>query len=316
VRQLDKRAKIFVAGHAGLVGSAVVRALRARGCENLLLVPRAELDLTSQAAVADLFRREKPEIVLHCAGKVGGIQANNTLRADFIRENLLMATNIIDSAYRCGARKTLVLGSSCVYPRLAQQPLREEFLLTGLLEPTNEPYAIAKIAGLAMAQAYHVQYGMAVVRAVGANTYGPGDNFDPDSSHVIPALLRRFDEARVNGAPEVTIWGTGRPIREFIYVEDFADALLYLLDRYESADLINVGTGEEISVAELAATAASVVHYAGKIRFDATKPDGMPKKVLDCSRLRQAGWHPKYTLRRGLELTYDWFLANAERRDR
>src|SRR6266850_532695 len=304
---MDRQAKILVAGHTGLVGSAVVRALREAGYVNLLLAPRRELDLTAQRAVDEYFARNRPEYLFHCAGRVGGIQANNAYRAEFSRENMLMAANLIHASHRHGVKKTLVLGSSCIYPRLAPQPMREEYIMSGPLEPTNEPYAMAKIAGLSMARAYNAQYGMRVVLAIGANTYGPGDNFDPDASHVIPGLLRKFHAAMESGAPEVVMWGTGTPVREFIYVEDLADALLFLMRTHESAELINVGSGEPVAVQQLASAIAEVVGYSGRITRDLDKPDGMPKKVLDSSRLSSLGWRPKHDLRAGLSRTYAWF---------
>lgn len=308
---MERQAKIFVAGHSGLVGSAVVRALRQREYSNLLLPPRNELDLTIQHDVTAYFNRYRPQYVFHCAGRVGGIQANNTYRAGFIRDNLYMTANLIDASHHHDVDKLLILGSSCIYPRLSAQPMREQYIMTGPLEPTNEPYAMAKIAGLSMARAYHAQHGMRVVLAVGANTYGPGDNFDLDSSHVIPALLRKFHEAKAAKASEVIMWGSGTPVREFIYVDDLADALVFLMQAHEDPEPINVGTGEDVTVEQLASTIANVVGYSGRIAQDLSKPDGMPRKVLDSSRLLSLGWRPKHDLRAGLSRTYAWFLQSA-----
>jgi GDP-L-fucose synthase len=277
----------------------------------LLTPSRRQLDLRSQRDVNEYFSNSRPEYVLHCAGTVGGIQANNKYRADFIRDNLLMSANLIDSSHQYGIRKILVLGSSCIYPRLASQPLREEYIMTGSLEPTNEPYAMAKLAGLSMASAYHAQHALKIVLAVGANTYGPGDNFGLESSHVIPALLRKFHEAKAARAPEVVMWGSGNPIREFIYVDDLASALIFLMGSRDDPAPINVGTGEEVSIATLAATVAEIVGYPGRIVQDRTKPDGMPKKVLEISKIRALGWRACFDLRAGLTETYKWFKENS-----
>ena len=303
-------ASIFVAGHRGLVGSALVRRLRAAGYQNLLLRERSELDLTNQSAVAGFFARERPQYVFLAAARVGGILANSTYPAEFLRENLAIQTNVIDSAWRGGVRKLLFLGSSCIYPRLAPQPMREEHLLTGPLEPTNEPYAIAKIAGLKMCQAYRRQYGFDAICAMPTNLYGPGDNFSAADSHVLPALLRRFHEAKEGGAAEVMIWGSGRPRREFLYVDDLADACLFLMERYEDERPINVGWGRDQTIAELADTVARVVGFSGSTRYDASKPDGTPRKLLETSRLTELGWTPRTELAAGIRATYEWFLNN------
>src|SRR5215468_3087756 len=307
---MNPDASMFVAGHRGLVGSALVRRLRAEGFENLLLRERGELDLRDQHAVAGFFARERPEYVLLAAARVGGILANSTYPGEFLRENLAIQTNVIDSAWRTGVRKLLFLGSSCIYPRLAPQPMREEYLLTGPLEPTNEPYAIAKIAGLKMCQAYRRQYGFDAICAMPTNLYGPGDNFSVQDAHVLPALLRRFHEAKAAGAAEVVIWGSGQPRREFLYVDDLADACLFLMQRYEDESPINVGWGVDLTIAELAATVARIVGFSGVLRYDASKPDGTPRKLLDTTRLRALGWTPRTELAAGIRATYEWFLNN------
>ena len=303
-------ASIFVAGHRGLVGSALVRRLRGAGFHNLLLRERRDLDLTAQSAVAEFFAHQRPQYVFVAAARVGGIVANATRPAEFLWENLAIETNLVDSAWRNGVRKLLFLGSSCIYPRLAPQPMREECLLTGLLEPTNEPYAIAKIAGLKMCQAYRRQYGFDAICAMPTNLYGPGDNFSAADSHVLPALLRRFHEAKEGGAAEVMIWGSGRPRREFLYVDDLADACLFLMERYEDERPINVGWGRDQTIAELADTVARVVGFSGSTRYDASKPDGTPRKLLETSRLTELGWTPRTELAAGIRATYEWFLNN------
>lgn len=301
--------KIYIAGHTGLVGSAVARRLTALGYGNLVMRSRRELDLTDQRAVNDFISLVRPNYMFICAGRVGGIRANDTYRADFIRDNLLIAANLIDAAYRSGIGKSMVLGSSCIYPRLAQQPLKEEYLLTGALELTNQPYAVAKISGITMAQAYRAQFGMNVVSVSPANTYGPGDNFDPDDSHVIPAMLRKFHQAKVNNEDSVVIWGSGDPVREFLFVDDLADALIFLMAKYDKSELINAGSGEGVTIRDLARAVAKVVGFNGRIVQDTSKPDGMPKKVLDTSKLRELGWQPKHSLQTGLERTYEWYRA-------
>ncbi len=285
-----------------------MRHLRANGGDELLLRTRAELNLIDQAAVNAFFERERPEYVYMVAGKVGGILANSTYPAEFIYENTVMEANIIHAAWLCGVKKLLFTGSSCIYPRMAPQPIREDFLLTGPLEPTNEWYAVAKIAGIKMAQAYRRQYGFASICAMPTNLYGPRDNFDLETSHVLPALIRKFHEAKVSGAPSVTIWGTGTPRREFLHVDDLADALVFLMRKYDDEQIINVGTGEDIKICELCEMVRDVVGYRGGIVFDTTMPDGTPRKTLDVSRLRALGWKPKMPLRQGVESTYRWYL--------
>jgi GDP-L-fucose synthase len=299
--------KIFVAGHRGLAGSAILRRLTTEGCENLLARTREELDLTDARAVDEIFAAERPEYVFLAAAKVGGILANATHPVDFLRDNLLIELSIIDAAYRHGTRKLLFLGSSCIYPKYAPQPMKEEYLLTGALEPTNEPYAIAKIAGIKLCEAYRRQYGADFVSVMPTNLYGPGDDFDLHGSHVLPALLRKFHEARERDEPYVTVWGTGTPRREFLHVDDLADACLYLMDSYSESETINVGVGEDISIAELAELVREVVGYTGGISYDASKPDGTPRKLLDVSRLNDLGWRAEIPLREGIEQTYAWF---------
>lgn len=309
---MDTQSKIFVAGSRGLVGSALVRTLQTQGYENLVLRSSQELDLRNQAAVDEFFAAEKPEYIFLAAAKVGGIQANNTYRADFLYENLMIEANIIHSAYRHGAEKLLFLGSSCIYPKLCPQPMKEEYLLTGFLEQTNEPYAIAKIAGLKLCENYCRQYGVNFISAMPTNLYGLNDNFDLANSHVLPALMRKFHEAKVNGDPTVTVWGTGTPLREFLYVDDLADALVFLMNTYNEVDFVNVGTGQEVSIKELALTMKAVVGYEGELVFDTTKPDGTPRKLLDVSRLNAAGWQAKTDLKTGIEQTYSWFLQSYD----
>ena len=308
---LAQDSKIYVAGHHGLVGSAVVRALRTRGYKNLLLVAHRELDLTDQRSVSAFFQRERPEAVIMAAARVGGINANNTRPAEFIRDNLLIQDNVIDSAYRAGTQKFVFLGSSCIYPKLSPQPIKEEYLLTGALEPTNEWYAIAKIAGLKMCQAYRRQYGFNAISLMPTNLYGPGDNFDLQNSHVLPALIRRFHEATLRGDPTMSIWGTGTPRREFLHVDDLADAVIYLMLGYESEQIINVGWGEDVTIRELAEMIAKTSGFQGRLVFDSTKPDGTPQKLLDTSRLTDLGWKPKITLQTGIEQTYEWFKRHV-----
>jgi GDP-L-fucose synthase len=307
---MNPDALIFVAGHRGLVGAALVRQLRTAGFHNLLLRERSELDLTSQRAVSEFFARERPQYVFLAAARVGGILANNTYPADFVRDNLAIQTNVIDSAWRSAVHKLLFLGSSCIYPRHAPQPMPEDCLLTGPLEPTNEAYAIAKIAGLKMCQAYRRQHGFNAVCIMPTNLYGPGDNFSLQNSHVLPALLRKVHEAKESGAAEVVIWGTGRPRREFLYVDDLADACLFLMERYEDERLINVGWGRDQTIAELAAIVARVVGFCGRLRYDPSKPDGAPRKLLDTSRLAALGWAPRTGIEEGIRVTYAWFLEN------
>jgi GDP-L-fucose synthase len=312
---MDCDARIYVAGHRGLVGSALVRQLKARGYTNLITHTHAELDLTDQAAVRAFFEREKPEYVFLAAAKVGGILANNTYPAEFIRDNLAIQTNVIHEAWRAGVKRLLFLGSSCIYPRDCPQPIKEEYLLTGPLEPTNRPYAVAKIAGIEMCWAYNRQYGTQYLAVMPTNLYGPGDNYHPENSHVIPALIRRFHEAKIKGDPSVTVWGTGTPRREFLYSDDMADACVFLMslpdEKFDSVlnpphsapPLINIGVGEDLTIRELAETIARVVGYEGKITFDPSKPDGTPRKLLDVSRLTALGWVARVSLREGLQNT-------------
>lgn len=308
---MDKAASIFVAGHRGLVGSAIVRNLKAHGYSNIVVRTRAELELTRQAQVEDFFEAERPEYVFLAAAKVGGIMANSTCGADFIRDNLQVQTNVIDAAYRHGTRKLQFLGSSCIYPKMAPQPMREVDLLTGPLEPTNEPYAIAKIAGIKMGQAYRAQYGFDAISVMPTNLYGTGDNFDLQSSHVLPALMRKVHEAKMNGAPSVTIWGTGAPRREFMHVDDLADACVFLMTHYSDAQIVNAGTGQDIGIREAAELMARIVGYSGELVFDTSKPDGTPRKLLDVSKLNGLGWKARITLEDGLRSTYEWYLENV-----
>jgi len=303
---------IFVAGHRGLVGSAIVRRLRAGGFHNLVLRDRRELDLTRQAAVEDFFAEVRPEYVFFAAAKVGGILANDRYPAEFLQDNLIIQTNIIDAAWRSGTRKLLFLGSSCIYPKHAPQPIPEEALLTGPLEPTNEWYAIAKIAGLKMCQAYRRQYGFNAIAAMPTNLYGPGDNFSLKTSHVLPGLLRKIHDARESGASEVEVWGTGKPRREFLYVDDLADACVFLMQKYDEDRWINVGWGTDATIAELAHTICRVVGFEGTLRFDSSKPDGTPRKLLDTTRLRALGWSPQIELEAGIRSTYEWFLNHYD----
>ncbi len=311
---LHQDSRIFVAGHRGLVGSAILRRLAAEGFSNLVTRTRDELDLTDQPEVRAFFDREGIEHVFLAAARVGGILANERQGADFIRDNLLIQTNVIDAAWRAGVKKLLFLGSSCIYPRLAEQPMREESLLTGPLEPTNKPYAVAKIAGIAMCQAYRKQYGFNAICAQPANLYGPGDHFEPESSHVLPGLIRRFHDAKAAGAPSVTLWGTGTPRREFLYVDDMADACVHLMRHYDEAEIINVGNGEDIAIRDLAELVRETVGYAGRIEQDLSKPDGHPRKVVDVTRLAATGWRAKTGLAEGVRQTYAWFLENGASR--
>jgi GDP-L-fucose synthase len=310
---MDRGSRIYVAGHRGLVGSAIVRRLQAEGFAEVITRGREEVDLTDQRAVEDFFARERPEYVFLAAARVGGILANSTYPADFIRANLLIQTHVIDAAYRYGVKKLLFLGSSCIYPKHAPQPMKEEYLLTGPLEPTNEAYAVAKIAGLKMVQYYRRQYGFNGISLMPTNLYGPGDRFDPEQSHVIPALLRRFHEAKERGFGEVVVWGTGTPRREFLYVDDLADAAVFLMGRYEEEMWINVGVGEDITIQELAEMVKEIVGFRGRIVYDPSKPDGTPRKLLDVSRLFALGWRPRVSLREGLERTYRWYLEQERR---
>jgi len=309
---MDKSARIYVAGHRGLVGSAIVRRLKSGGYENLVFRTSRELDLRDQSAVRQFFEEEKPDCVILAAARVGGILANNSYPADFIYDNLMMEANVVDAAYRSGVKKMLALGSTCIYPKMAPQPLREDYLLTGPLEPTNEWYAVAKIAGIKLCQAYRIQYGCNFIAAMPTNLYGPGDNFDLEKSHVMPAMIRKFHEAKVNGSPAVTLWGTGSPRREFLHVDDMADACIYLLDHYDGGDIVNIGVGDDLPISDLAEMVKSVVGFEGEIIYDSTKPDGTPRKLVDTGRINSMGWRAKIDLRAGIEQTYQWFLANGD----
>lgn len=307
---MEKQAKIYVAGHRGLVGSALIRALGKEGYHQLITRTHKELDLTQQQQVQAFFEQEKPEYVFLAAAKVGGILANSTYQADFIYENLMIETNVIHQAWKNGVKKLLFLGSSCIYPKMAEQPMKEEALLTGPLEPTNDAYAIAKIAGIKMCQAYNQQYGTRYISVMPTNLYGPNDNFDLKSSHVLPALLRKFHEAKQSAQPTVTVWGTGTPIREFLYADDLADACLHLMNHYEGSKIVNIGTGVGVTIRDLALQIAKVVDYQGELIFDTSKPDGTPIKINDVSYLEQLGWKAKLDLGQGLQMTYDWFRSH------
>ncbi len=308
---LSRESKIFVAGHRGLVGSAIVRALQQRGYANLMVRTHQQLDLTDQYRVREFLSHERPAVVVLAAARVGGIHANNSRPAEFIRDNLLIQDNVIDAAYRAGVMKFVFLGSSCIYPKLAPQPIREDYLLTGPLEPTNEWYAIAKIAGLKMCQAYRRQYAFNAISLMPTNLYGPGDNFDLETSHVLPALIRRFHEAKIRGDDVLTVWGTGTPRREFLHVDDLADAVVFLLERYDAEPIVNVGWGEDVSIRDLAELVAEVTDFRGRLAFDASKPDGTPRKLLDTSRLTSLGWRPRIPLHAGIEQTYAWFCEHV-----
>ncbi|RMG80815.1 MAG: GDP-L-fucose synthase [Bacteroidetes bacterium] len=305
---MNKDAKIYVAGHRGMVGSAIVRKLQKEGYNNIITVTRQEVDLTNQAKVNDFFRSEKPDYVFLAAAKVGGIHANNTYRAQFIYENLMIEANIIHAAYQNQVEKLLFLGSSCIYPKFAPQPIKEEYLLTGALEPTNEPYAIAKIAGIKMCEAYRDQYGANYISAMPTNLYGPNDNYDLQNSHVLPALLRKFHTAKVQNQPFVEVWGTGTPKREFLHVDDLADACLFMMNNYNERQFLNVGTGKDISIKELALLIKKITGYEGELKFDTSKPDGTPRKLLDVSRLHNLGWKHNIELEQGIKQVYEEVL--------
>lgn len=305
---MDKNSKIFVAGHRGMVGSAILRKLEKEGFSNLVVRSSKELDLTQQAGVADFFKNEKPDYVVLAAAKVGGILANNTYRGQFLYENLMIQNNVIHHSYLNGVKKLLFLGSSCIYPKMAPQPLKEESLLTGLLEPTNEPYAIAKISGIKMCEAYRSQYGCNFISAMPTNLYGPNDNYDLKNSHVLPALIRKFHEAKESGKKEVVIWGSGKPLREFLHVDDLADASFFLLNYYDGEMFVNVGTGEDLSILDLAKLVQKIVGFEGEIVLDSTKPDGTPRKLMDVSRINQMGWKAKIDLETGIRTVYESVL--------
>ncbi len=307
---MEKNAKIYVAGHRGMVGSAILRKLQAEGYPNLLVRSSQELDLRNQQAVADFFATEKPDYVFLAAAKVGGIVANNTYRADFLYENLAIQNNVIHQSYLQGVKKLLFLGSSCIYPKLAPQPLKEEYLLTGLLEPTNEPYAIAKIAGIKLCDAYRNQYGCNFISVMPTNLYGYNDNYHPENSHVLPALIRKFHEAKTANLAHVTVWGTGSPLREFLFADDLADACYFLMQEYNEAGLVNIGTGHDISIKDLALLVKEVVGFSGNLVFDTSKPDGTPRKLMDVTKLHTLGWKHRIELKQGLALAYQDFLKN------
>ncbi|MEL6556319.1 MAG: GDP-L-fucose synthase [Cyanobacteria bacterium J06621_11] len=309
---MHPNSKIYIAGHRGLVGSAIIRTLIAHGYENLVYKTSRELDLRRQADVENFFETEKPDYVILAAAKVGGIHANNTYRAEFIYDNLMIESNVIHSAYQSGVKKLLFLGSSCIYPKLCAQPMKEDYLLTGALEATNEPYAIAKIAGLKLCENYCDQYGVGYISAMPTNLYGINDNFDLANSHVLPALMRKFHEAKLNHSPAVEVWGDGSALREFLFVDDLAEALLFLLENYSDPTFVNVGTGKEVSIKELALIVKSVVGYEGDIQFDTSKPNGTPRKLLDVSKLTSLGWQAKTDLPTGIEATYGWFVENYD----
>jgi len=308
---LDKKARIYVAGHRGMVGSAIVRQLAARGYVNIVTRTHAELDLTRQDAVSDFFQSEKPDYVFFAAAKVGGIHANNTYRAEFIYQNLMMEANIIHAAWQAGVKRLLFLGSSCIYPRDCPQPINEDYLLTGPLEPTNEPYAIAKIAGIKLCESYNRQYGTHYASAMPTNLYGPNDNYDLNNSHVLPALIRKAHEAKLSGATELVVWGSGTPLREFLYVDDMANACVFLMEKNLAEGLFNVGTGSDVTIRELAETVMEVVGFRGKIIFDSSKPDGTPRKLLDVGRMRALGWQAQTPLRVGIAQAYQDFLQKS-----
>jgi len=308
---MNKSDKIYVAGHRGMVGSAIVRKLKAEGFTNLLVRTSAELDLRNQQAVNDFFATEKPDYVFMAAAKVGGIQANNIYRAEFIYENIMIQSNVIHSSWEQGVKKLMFLGSSCIYPKMAPQPLKEEYLLTGLLEPTNEPYAIAKITGIKMCDAYRAQYGCNFISVMPTNLYGPNDNYDLNNSHVLPALIRKFHEAKVNNEPSVVMWGTGSPRREFLHADDLADACFFLMQEYNDDGFVNIGTGEDVTIKELALMVKDIVGYQGEIKHDLSKPDGTPRKLMDVSKLHGLGWKDRIELRAGIEKVYQEFAKSA-----
>ncbi len=313
---MNPNSKIYVAGHRGLVGSALVRQLKHQGYHNLVVRTSAELDLRQQADVDRFFIHERPDYVFLAAARVGGILANNTYKAQFIYDNMMIAANVVNAAYRAGVQKLLNLGSSCIYPKFAPQPMKEDHLLTGLLEPTNEPYAIAKIAAIKLCRYFNEQYGTNFISVMPTNLYGPEDNFDLETSHVLPALIRKFHEAKMNRQDTVVLWGTGKPFREFLYVDDLADACIFVMKRFDYRDVgefINIGTGSDITIRELAELIRDIVGFQGSLVFDSTKPDGTPRKLLDVSRLQKLGWHATIPLRKGIELTYAWYCDSLSR---
>lgn len=307
---MNRNSRIYVAGHTGLVGSAIHRRLQKEGYGHVIVRPHQDLDLARQAEVESFFGTERPDYVFLAAAKVGGILANSTYPAEFIYENLVIETNVIHSAYTAGVKKLLFLGSSCIYPRDCPQPMKEEYLLSGKLEPTNEPYAVAKIAGIKMCESYNRQHGTRFVSVMPTNLYGPGDNFDLETSHVVPALIRKFHEAKARDENKVTVWGTGTPRREFLHVDDLADACVFLMRHYDEPSIINVGAGNDTTIRELSAMIKDIVGFTGAVRFDSSKPDGTPQKLLDVSRLRSLGWKPKIPLDEGIEMTHKWYVQN------
>ena len=309
---MNKNSKIYIAGHKGLVGSAITRLLQKEGYKNLILKTRQELDLLNQQAVSDLFKKEMPEYVFLAAAKVGGIMANKTFPADFIYENLVIQANIVHNAYLNKVKKLLFIGSSCIYPKLTPQPIKEEYLLSGALETSNKPYAVAKIAGIITCQSYNRQYGTNFISVMPTNIYGPNDNFDLQNSHVLPALIRKFHEAKAIGQKEIILWGSGSPKREFLYVDDLAEACLFLMKNYNSSEIINIGTGEDLPIKDLAEKIKEIAGYDGKIVWDKSKPDGTPRKLLDVGRIHKLGWKHKINLETGLKTTYDWHKNNYE----
>ncbi len=309
---MEKQAKIYVAGHRGMVGSAIYRKLKDLGYENIVVRTSGELDLRNQQAVQDFFETEKPDYVFLAAAKVGGIMANNVYRADFIYENLAIQNNVIHYAHENEVKKLMFLGSSCIYPKMAPQPLKEDYLLTGVLEPTNEPYAIAKIAGIKMCESYRLQYNDNYISVMPTNLYGINDNYHPENSHVLPALIRKFHEAKQNNIPSVSIWGSGKPLREFLYADDLADACVFLMENYDDIQFVNIGVGEDLSIKDLAETIKEVIGYEGELTFDSSKPDGTPRKLMDVSKLTKLGWKAKTSLRQGIKLAYEDFLKRHE----
>ncbi|MCG7385004.1 GDP-L-fucose synthase [Paenibacillus sp. ACRRY] len=308
---MEKHKKIYIAGHRGLVGSAIERVLREHGYTAILTRTSSELDLRDHQAVDEFFASEQPDFVFLAAAKVGGIVANNDYPADFIRDNLLIQTNVIDASYRYGAEKLLFLGSTCIYPKMAPQPLKEEYLLTGELEPTNKAYAVAKIAGITMCQSYNRQYGTRFISVMPTNMYGPNDNFDLNTSHVLPALLRKFHEAKIHSLPTVEVWGSGSPLREFLHADDLADACIFLMNQYEESEIINVGVGKDISIKDLALLIRSIVGYEGEIVFDTSKPDGTPRKLVDVTKIKRLGWSARVDLEEGIRSIYDAYVSDS-----
>lgn len=313
-QKLEKSAKIYVAGHRGMVGSAIVRKLKEEGFQNIIFKSSSELDLKDQQKVFEFLSNEKPDYVFLAAAKVGGIVANNTYRAQFLFENLEIQNNVIHGAYLAGAKKLMFLGSSCIYPKMAPQPLKEEYLLTGLLEPTNEPYAIAKIAGIKMCEAYRAQYGCNFISVMPTNLYGPNDNYDLENSHVLPAMIRKFHEAKVKQKPFVELWGTGSPMREFLHADDLAEACLYLMQNYNEPELVNIGTGTDVTIKELAETICATIGYEGTLKWDSSRPDGTPRKLMDVSKLNALGWKHKIDLKEGIKMVYEDFKNHLVRK--